>query len=312
MTSISASMTSSEIADVYSDSIKGKVAIVTGSNSGLGLQTAKLLAKHGAKVVATCRTQEKCDTTVTEIKTETPGADVIALQLELSDLDLVREFAKQFLALNLPLHLLFTNAGILACPYKTTAQGFEQQFGVNHLGHFLLCYLLMDKLAENSSRVIIVSSVGHYISCPPEGIKYNTLRSDKGHNPWIAQAKSKLANVLHAQALQRKFDERGADVLVCAAHPGTTKTALDRYITMRTVLQVFTALYHLIPMRDLKARSVDVGASTLLLCALAPDIIKGRYYAYNALETKHIHPLAQNKEAAEELWNKSLEFVGEN
>lgn len=310
MSAIAERTPASEIANLYPEAIKGKVAIVTGSNSGIGFQTAKVLASHGAKVIITCRSQQKCQQTIDNIKKEVPDADLVPLVLELESLDSVRSYVKAFLGLNLALNLLINNAGIMAPPYSETVDGFETQWGVNHLGHFLLTYLLMDKLAENPSRVVILSSVGHYLLTGKDGIKYDRVNDNRCYNPWTSYGYSKLANVLHAQVLQRKFDERGADVLVTSVHPGGVDTGLQRHSSVGYYFSFLRALHHLPPRRDFNLKTLDVGASTTVYCAVVPGLAKGRYYSYNKQDSDAVHVLAQNTAAGDELWAKSLEMLG--
>ncbi|OZJ02729.1 hypothetical protein BZG36_04708 [Bifiguratus adelaidae] len=276
----------SKIAEHYADNIKGKVAIVTGSNSGVGLQTAKVLASHGIKVIVPCRTMEKAQGAVDEIKKAVPDADLVPMQLELDSLASIRAFVKSFLDLQLPLHLLINNAGVMACPLSYTKDGFEMQFGVNHLGHFLLTKLLSDKLKANPSRVINLTSSASYYFPPSEGIPFDNLDGKKSYNPWTAYGTAKLANILHAEELQRRFDAEGADVICVAVHPGNISTGLQRHIDVGSAFSMMKAASHWSNVFSEfgNAKNVDQGASTTILCASAPDIVKGEFYANNKIE----------------------------
>ncbi|OZJ04151.1 hypothetical protein BZG36_03127, partial [Bifiguratus adelaidae] len=199
--------TAEDVANAYGIDLKGKVAIVTGPNSGIGLETSRVLAMYQAKVIIPCRTMAKAEGAIEEIKKTVPKADLIPMQLDLGDLSSVRAFAQAFLDLNLPLHILINNAGIMGCPKSYTKDGFEAQFGVNHLGHFLLTSLLSDRLkASAPSRVVIISATGAKFWCPASGIDFDDLQAEKSYQSFKRYGQSKLANILHAKELQRRFD----------------------------------------------------------------------------------------------------------
>ncbi|KAI9290355.1 hypothetical protein BC943DRAFT_376479 [Umbelopsis sp. AD052] len=209
-----------------SASVKGKVFIVTGTNAGLGEESARVLAAYGATVVMASRNEKAANESKKRIIARHPKASLKWIFLDLSDLDSVREFAKQFKALGLPLNGLICNAGIMASPYGTTKQGFEMQFGVNHLAHFLLIQLLIDDLikAGPGSRVICVSSKGHRFA----GIRYDDIGFDGGkkYDAFEGYGQSKTANILCAKAFNEIYSKQGVECF--SIHPGMVATELSK------------------------------------------------------------------------------------
>ncbi|MGC9538458.1 oxidoreductase [Streptomyces sp. UG1] len=200
----------------------GRLAVVTGANSGLGYVTARELARRGARVVLACRSEVRGGAARERIDGEVPGAEVELRRLDLGDLGSVREFAAAF-----PydrLDLLVNNAGVMALPYGTTVDGFETQFGVNHLGHFALTGLLLPALLDTpGARVVTVSSPMHAMS----NIDLTDLNSERRYRRWVAYARSKSANLLFTHELARRLAAQGADVVAAAAHPGYADTNLQ-------------------------------------------------------------------------------------
>ncbi|WP_461030775.1 oxidoreductase, partial [Streptomyces sparsus] len=198
----------------------GRLAVVTGANSGLGYVTARELARHGARVVLACRSGMRGTAALERLRQEVPEADVEFRSLDLADLSSVRTFAD-----GLPgdrLDLLVNNAGLMAVPYALTADGFEMQFGVNHLGHFALTGLLLDRLtATGGARVVTVSSMMHAFA----NIDINDLNSAHGYRRWQAYSRSKTANLLFVHELARRTAD--LDLVAAAAHPGYSSTELQ-------------------------------------------------------------------------------------
>ncbi|MFD7873313.1 oxidoreductase [Streptomyces sp. NPDC059766] len=202
--------------------LSGRTAVVTGANSGLGYVTARELARHGARVVVACRSEPRGRAAVDRIGAEVPGAEVEFARLDLGDLASVREFAARFPYERLD--LLVNNAGVMALPYGTTADGFETQFGVNHLGHFALTGLLLPALlATPGARVVTVSSMMHALA----NIDIDDLNSEHGYRRWIVYARSKTANLLFTHELARRLAGAGSDTVAAAAHPGYAATNLQ-------------------------------------------------------------------------------------
>ena len=203
----------------------GKRVIVTGANSGLGLETARRLSAAGAHVVMAARNQEKNLAAADTIRQSVPDASLQLESLDLASLASVRAFSERILADQLPVDVLINNAGVMAVPTKhTTEDGFELQFGTNHLGHFALTARLLPSLmAADAPRVVTLSSVMHWIG----RIRFGDLNADKKYNAWLAYGQSKLANLLFAHELQRRSDGAGWGLLSAAAHPGSSRTNLQ-------------------------------------------------------------------------------------
>ncbi len=241
----------------------GRVAIVTGANSGIGWDTARVLAQKGATVIMACRSMPKANAAAVQIKTLNPLGQVVVMALDLGDLDSVRAFAAAVHTQYDRLDLLINNAGVMAPPYGKTAQGFEQQFGTNHLGHFALTGLLLDRLkATPGARVVTVSSGGHNFGT----INFDNLNGEQGYDPQRAYAQSKLANLLFTYELQRRFNAAGQSVLSVAAHPGWTATNLQQHWrTMQRLNPIFS-------------QTTAMGALPTLYAATAPDVRGGEYF----------------------------------
>src|ERR1700750_1777813 len=213
------SMASWTVADI--PRLDGRTAVVTGANSGLGLATARELARAGAGVVLACRSEEKGRGAVDSILRAVPGADVSLGTLDLADLDSVPAFAR---ARGGAVDLLINNAGIMAAPSGQTRQGFESQFGTNHLGHFALTGLLLPSLLKSAApRVVTVSSTMH------RGGKmhFDDLNGERKYSRWGAYSQSKLATLMFCFELQRRATEAGSALLSLAAHPGYAATNLQ-------------------------------------------------------------------------------------
>ncbi|MDQ0830837.1 NAD(P)-dependent dehydrogenase (short-subunit alcohol dehydrogenase family) [Streptomyces achromogenes] len=204
----------------------GRTAVVTGANSGLGYVTARELARRGARVVLACRSEARGRDAIERLRAEVPGADVELRSLDLGDLTSVRAFA-----VSLPyerLDLLVNNAGVMAMPYGVTADGFETQFGVNHLGHFALTGLLLPTLLAAGDRtpgprVVTVSSMAHLLGT----VDLRDLNSERRYRRWVAYGRSKTANLLFTHELARRLAATGADLVAAAAHPGYASTNLQ-------------------------------------------------------------------------------------
>jgi NAD(P)-dependent dehydrogenase (short-subunit alcohol dehydrogenase family) len=201
-----------------------RTVVVTGANTGLGFETARALARRGATVVLACRDLDKATLAAARIGT---GA-VRTLRLDLASLDSVREAAGELRSRYGRLDLLINNAGLMMPPYGRTADGFELQFGTNHLGHFALTGLVLDLLlAAPGSRIVMVSSMGHRMGV----MDFEDLQFERGYNRIASYGRSKLANLLFTYELQRRLDEAGAGTIAVAAHPGTSRTELGRHQT---------------------------------------------------------------------------------
>lgn len=286
--------------------LSGRTALVTGANSGLGQETARVLAGAGAHVVLTARDAAKGAEAVAAV-TEGTGGDVSveAGVLDLTSLASVREFAAWFLTRHDRLDLLVNNAGVMATPFGRTADGFELQFGTNHIGHFLLTNLLVPALLRGApARVVNLSSGGHVAS----DIRWddpNFTSSD--YHPWIAYGQSKTANVLFTVELDRRLAARG--VRSYAVHPGMIRTNLGRHMTK----DQGSALQAKITRADMPAmKSVPAGAATQVWAAVAPELadVGGVYVEDCHISDKHA-AWALDPASAARLWTLSEELVGE-
>ena len=280
----------------------GRVVIVTGANSGLGFETSKAMAARGAEVVMACRNMEKGKAAAREIREEVPDARLNLMALDLSDLETVKTFAGAFRAEYTQLDILFNNAGVMAIPKRQTAQGFEMQFGTNHLGHYALGGLLIDLLiATPNSRVVTVSSYAHFFG----KINFDDLNRDKFYFTWMVYSQSKLANLLFAYELQRRLAKLGENPISVGAHPGYAATNLQHSSALFTFLN------------PIMGQSQAMGALNSLYAATHPALHGGEFigpdgflaqrgYPHLAHSSKRSHDEA----AAEELWEVSAELTG--
>jgi len=281
----------------------GKVAVVTGANTGIGYETARTLAAKGARVVLACRSREKGEAAVARITAERPAGRAEFAALDLSDLDSVCAFANAFNRDNDRLDLLINNAGVMMCPESKTAQGFELQFGVNHLGHFALTALMLPLLrATPNARIVTVSSIAHRSG----KMVFDDLHfATRGYSAMGAYTQSKLANLLFTFELQRKLQTAGAEMIAVAAHPGWTSTDLQRHTWWARMLN------------PLFAMSSERGALPTLRAATAADVKGGEYYGPDGWREMKGDPArvgttetAKNLEDAARLWTVSEELTG--
>jgi NAD(P)-dependent dehydrogenase (short-subunit alcohol dehydrogenase family) len=242
---------------------QGRLAVVTGANTGLGFETAQALAARGASVVLAVRNVEKGKQAAARIATAAPGATVTVQELDLSSLDSVRTAAAELRAGHPRIDLLICNAGVMYPPKQTTQDGFELQFGTNHLGHFALTGLLLEQmLPVPGSRVVTVSSVGHRIRA---GINFDDLQWERSYSRVRAYGQSKLANLMFTYELQRRLSGAGTTIAV-AAHPGFAATELMRHTPVAAVV---TPLF---------SQDAAMGALPVLRAATDPGVVGGQYY----------------------------------
>jgi len=261
----------------------GRTAVVTGANTGLGLETAKALAAKGATVVLAVRNLDKGKQAAATITAASPGAEVALQRLDLSSLDSVREAAAELLAAHDRIDLLINNAGVMYTPKGTTADGFELQFGTNHLGHFAFTGLLLDRLiATDGSRVVTVSSVGHRIR---SRIDFDDLGFEKHRYSRVAAyGRSKLANLLFTYELQRRLVEADAPTVAVAAHPGLSDTELVR--NSPWIMRAGAAV-----LGSFVGQSAAMGALPTLRAATDPAVVGGEYFGPDGLRESRGHPI---------------------
>src|SRR5215212_6524990 len=284
----------------------GRIAIVTGANSGLGYETAAILADKGAHVVLAVRNIDKGKEAVDRIKAASPNAVVALQQLDLSSLDSVRKAADELRAAHPRIDLLINNAGVMYVPTReTTKDGFEMQFGTNHLGHFALTGLLLDHLTSvDGSRVVTVSSVGHRLLAR---IHFDDPHLERKYNRVEAYGQSKLANLMFTYDLQRRLKLKGVPTVALAAHPGFADTEL-----MRNLPDVIPAFLW----RPV-TQPADKGALPTLRAATDPDAQGGQYYGPDGIgeikgDPKVVSSNAKshNEDMQRRLWTVSEQLTG--
>jgi NAD(P)-dependent dehydrogenase (short-subunit alcohol dehydrogenase family) len=282
---------------------KGRVAIVTGSSSGIGYEAARILAEKNATVIIAVRNLEKGNAAADKIKADHRNADITVMELDLADLESVRGFAARFKENYSRLDLLINNAGVMMPPYSKTADGFELQFGTNHLGHFALTGLLIDLIKETpDSRIVNVSSSGHNYG----DLNFDDLNwENRPYKKMRTYADSKIANIYFTYELQRKLQDAGSNTLVTASHPGWTATELQRHTGLFRFLNHFFA------------QDITMGALPTLYAAVGPDVKGCDYYGPAGWREMKGYPrkvesnkLSHDSEIAAKLWNVSEALTG--
>jgi NAD(P)-dependent dehydrogenase (short-subunit alcohol dehydrogenase family) len=290
----------------------GRVAIVTGANSGLGYESALALASKGAEVIMAVRNMTKGEQAVADIKAQHPSANLVLMELDLGSLDSVHQFAEEYKSQYDRLDILMNNAGIMAVPQGTTEDGFEKQLGVNHLGHFALTGLLLDViLATPSSRVVNVTSTANYMG----DFDFDDLMLEENYSRYGAYGNSKLANVMFTFELQRRLDAAGASTISNTAHPGLAATQLQVNTTERSGNAIESFFYHRFFM-PVFSQSQAKGALPQLYAATAPDAEPAAYYGPDFFQMRgypkefKANSAAYNADDAKRLWDMSEELTG--
>ena len=292
--------------------LTGRRVIVTGANSGLGFETARALAQHGAEVTMAVRTRAKGDAAAEAIRATGPTGSVEVADLDLASLASIRDFADAWSSANPDgLDLLINNAGVMAIPRRTTPDGFEMQLGTNHLGHYALTgHLLPALIAVPNSRVVTVSSQAHRMG----RMDFEDLMGAQRYGKWKAYGQSKLANLLFTAELQRRLDRSGSSVKAMAAHPGFAATDLvfDRYPVKRSIGERVMGWG-----TGTLAQSAQMGALPTLYAATAPGLAGDSYVGPDGWMEQRGHPKvvdrapgAKERAAAERLWSVSEELTG--
>ncbi|XP_076879177.1 retinol dehydrogenase 11 [Brachyhypopomus gauderio] len=281
--------------------LDGKTVLITGANTGIGKETAVDIAKRGARVILACRDLDRARTAAEEIRKRSRNGNVVVKKLDLASLQSVRALAKDVQEHEDRLDILINNAGIMMCPKWKTEDGFEMQFGVNHLGHFLLTNLLLDKLKKSTpSRIVNVSSLAH----EKGQIHFDDINLDKDYDPAKSYQQSKLANVLFSRELAARL--KGTGVSVYSLHPGVVYTELGRHFfpTM--------ALWMKILLRCLRIffKTPWEGAQTTIYCAVDENIQDSTGLYYSDCAPKEEAPAAKSDSAACRLWDLSASMVG--
>ncbi len=289
--------------------LSGRVAVVTGANTGIGYQTAAVLAYRGAHVVLAVRNLEKGNAALSRIVASRPGADVTLQALDLGSLASVRSAADALRAAYPRIDLLINNAGVMWTPKQVTEDGFELQFGTNHLGHFALTGLLLDHLlGVRGSRVVTVSSLGHRLRA---AIHFDDLQWERGYDRVAAYGQAKLANLLFTYELQRRLAARpDAKTIAVAAHPGGSNTELAR--NLPGIFQPLRAV-----LGPVLFQSAAMGALPTLRAATDPAVQGGQYYGPDGFLEQRGHPKivessaqSHDEELQHRLWAVSEDLTG--
>jgi NAD(P)-dependent dehydrogenase (short-subunit alcohol dehydrogenase family) len=294
--------------------LSGRVALVTGASGGLGAETARAFAEKGAHVILTARDMRKGESVAASIRASTGNPRIELEELELGSFASIRAFAQRFLQRHDRVHILVNNAGVMACPFDRTSEGFEMQFGSNHLGHFLMTCLIAETLVRGApSRVVSLSSRGHTLS----PVVFDDIHfARRPYDKWLSYGQSKTANVLFAVELDRRLGPSG--VHANAVHPGVIMTDLARHL----VPEDLESLRARQPGGELKFKSIPAGAATSAYAATARELEgKGGLY----LEDCHVAEIddcptapggvrsyALDPKAAARLWQVSEEMVGQS
>lgn len=292
--------------------LSSRTVVITGGNSGIGYEAALVLAARHANVVIACRSLDRARTAASAIANAHPGAAVKVMELDLANLASVQAFADAFHKQHQRLDVLCNNAGVMALPYRRTADSFEMQFGTNHLGHFALTGLLMDLLIGTAnSRVVTVSSSAHHIGW----IRFDDLHGEHRYRKWLAYGQSKLANLLFAFELQRKFDRTGAKHISIGCTPGYAATNLQSAGPRMAGSAALESMWAW--SNRLFAVSAAKGALPTLYAAVAPNLRGGEYIGPKLVGTGRGHPAevrcnarARDAQTAARLWEVSEQLTG--
>jgi NAD(P)-dependent dehydrogenase (short-subunit alcohol dehydrogenase family) len=287
---------------------KGRIALITGANAGLGFETTKWFALKDIKVIMACRDLKKGEKAKNKILAKVPNAELEVMELDLASLESIRKFAETFKGKYDKLDLLINNAGIMIPPLMRTKDGFEIQFGVNHLGHFLLTNLLLPLVIKTeNSRIVTLSSGAHRSG----EIMFDDINWEKSYSKFPAYSQSKLANLMFALDLNEKLQAAGHKTLAVAAHPGVARTSLGRHVNKILyvlLLPIFYAITH----------TAAKGALPTVMAALDPDVKGGDYYGPQGRKEMKgppghaiIAPQTLDKEVRNKLWSVSEELTGE-
>ncbi len=293
--------------------LTGKTVVVTGANSGLGLETTRLLAGRGAHVIMACRTTAKAEAALREVQDQLPRASLEFVRLDLSELASVRAFGEAVSGAHGKLDALINNAGVMAIPRRETADGFEMQLGTNHLGHFALTAVLMPLLMKTpAARVVTVSSLMHRVG----SMRFDDLHGRRSYDKWRAYNQSKLANLLFCYELDRRLRVADADVCSVAAHPGYSATNLQGVGPQLSGSKLAERFYAFT--NKVAAQPAHMGAMPSVFAAVGEPVSGGGFYGPEGLGQVRGYPVrvessraSHDEVAAQRLWMMSAEATGE-
>jgi NAD(P)-dependent dehydrogenase (short-subunit alcohol dehydrogenase family) len=289
----------------------GRTAVITGANSGIGYEAARALAQHGAHVVLACRSRSKAEDAARRIEATKPSGAVTLVDCDLADFESVKAAVALIAATHDRVDLLINNAGVMALPNMKTAQGHEMQFGTNHLGHFLLTGLLIDRvITAPDSRIVTVASQAHRFG----KIKLDDLNGEKKYSAWGAYGQSKLANILFTLELQRRLSAAGLSTKAVTAHPGWSRTNLGTIPDGRLAAMVSKVR----PVAErAMAQPATGGALPTLRAATDPSVRGGDYYGPDGFNQMKGSPVlvtsndrGRDADMAAKLWTASEQLTG--
>lgn len=292
----------------------GRVVVVTGANSGLGFFTSRAMALKGATVIMACRDMQKGEEAKRRILENNPVEEPEVWMLDLADLASIKAFCHNYLSRNSKLDLLFNNAGLMAIPYLKTRDGFESQFGVNHLGHFALTAQLWPLIKKaGGSRIVNVSSIAHQMG----RIRFEDIHWEKRYSKWGAYGMSKLSNLLFTKEMARRLDGSGIGVIAAASHPGYANTALQAKGSKMRGSKLGVGSFNLV--NRLVAQPAEMGALPSLYAATAEGIKSGDYIGPGGFmrlrgwpAMDQANPARVTKEAAKRLWDLSESLTNQD
>lgn len=292
--------------------LSGQTIVVTGANSGIGLEAVRGFAGKGAHVVLACRSAEKAQAAIASVRGDHPGASLEFGALDLASLESIREFAQDFRDRHDDLNVLCNNAGVMAIPRRETADGFEMQLGTNHLGHFALTGLLLDRILHtDASRVVTVSSTAHQLG----RLNFDDLQSEAKYGRWRAYGQSKIANLYFTYELQRRFAARSADAIAVACHPGYAATELQFRAARMDGSSLKERAFGL--MNRIFAQDAAGGALPTLYAAASPDVVGGDYIGPSGFMEQYGPPTkvksvkrSHDRAEAIRLWELSEKLTG--
>ncbi|KAK6299788.1 retinol dehydrogenase 12 isoform X1 [Coregonus clupeaformis] len=273
-----------------------KTVLITGANTGIGKETALDLAKRGARIIMACRDMEKAEGALKEVIEGSGSQNVVIKKLDLSDTKSIREFAETINKEETKLNILINNAGVMVCPHGKTADGFEMQIGVNHMGHFLLTHLLIDLIIRSTpARIINVSSMAHSWGT----INLDDINSEKGYDKKKAYSQSKLANILFTRSLAKKL--QGTGVTAYSLHPGVVQTDLWRHLNapQAAIMKMISPF----------TKTSVQGAQTTIYCAVAPELETESGGYYSDCAQANCSSSASDDDTAQKLWELSCQML---
>ncbi|XP_049349925.1 short-chain dehydrogenase TIC 32, chloroplastic-like [Solanum verrucosum] len=286
----------------------GHTAIVTGATSGIGMETTRVLASHGVHVIMAVRNMENGKKIKENILKSIPNAKIDFMELNLSSMESIRKFAKEYNSAGHPLNLLINNAGVMIPPFTLSQDKVELQFAVNHLGHFLLTDLLLENMkntaknSKNEGRIVNVASAAHDFAYS-QGIIFDKINDKESYHRFHAYGQSKLANILHANELAKRLKEEGVNITANSVHPGPIATNIMRYDNILHGIINWIGRYVL--------KNIEQGASTTCYVALHPQVkgVSGEYFSDNNIATNTTTSLAKDSDLAKKLWEFSLDLT---